>query len=295
MSSDAQGCLLRAMQIGWRAEAMGSDRWSLQRNDPPERLFLSTTPHWACVQSTVPAGPVAALHDAGERSLMAGYALDGDGQAFAASEVPLHPDIPLLIEDAITAVRHACAFRPSPAPPKDASAGPPGLPRRLVLDFLKGCSGSGWGLAEKPSVPGNYQLTYRGRGKRLYTVWLCVTASWCHFQAMVLPEQLGISADNGQLVIISRYLLRLNSATFMVKFVLSKANKVILHGDLPVHHMSFPLFQTMLDTIATYLERYAQEVNLTVQLNRDKRLRDLMAEACGVDDMTRHIVPAEGV
>jgi hypothetical protein len=75
------------------------------------------------------------------------------------------------------------------------------------------------------------------------------------------------------------YLLRLNDAWFFAKLAVDEHGQVLLLLEVPTDAMSPALFRSACRTIAAYLDRYGQELQIMAALDRDSRLAAALARA----------------
>lgn len=155
----------------------------------------------------------------------------------------------------------------------------PGLPKTTIFRYIKGVESRQWLLKEEPKDAGlSWHLGYRGRF-RLFNSYLAVTKNWTYFQVPLLVEatpSVLLEEDLRLQVLFLKYLLQLNMLWFMARLGISKDGCLLLLMDVPTETLDFALFQLATSTLANYLDRYEQELQIMASLQHDRQLTALL-------------------
>lgn len=135
------------------------------------------------------------------------------------------------------------------------------IPQERIWQYLYQINVSGWILADSPQ-DSCWHFGYRGHRGEPDSVYMHFTAHWTHFQSPIRIRELP------HLEAICDYLLHLNRYMIMAKFRLSGQGNIMLTIQCPTEQLDFPLFNVCMQGMATYLDRFSQEVILLANSER---------------------------
>ena len=283
----------------WTEEALPDGAgWRLVQD--ARRLYIGANWHWLCL--TLPVAG-ASPNDAGgygvllrlcDRHFMAKYCLDDAGQTLLQVELPLEAlsrrDCHLAIE-AITvyAKRHGSMLaRRNISAAVERAWGDPDTQRREGVEreilslqslgqFFSTVEHLGWNIRDR-LADNHWKAVYKGR-ERSFEVYLSFDRSWACFQAPLLGDScgpLGLSKDCQ--AIFYPYLLRLNEQMYWAKVGLDEDGQVLLLLEIPLEMFDLPRFRRAVQTLATYANAYAYDVQIMANLDQDQRLATLLSK-----------------
>ncbi len=291
---------------GWRATSLNGG-WLLERPDVDGEVYLSATDQWFSLvyplksmqkkgsqQLALPdqVRTFRYLLEQNEQIFMARLGLDDEGTPLLMAEVPTRGSQHLLDWAIDTLTRYASEYMaggngvmaPQVASPLDPPAyslpgETPGIPRETMAGYLKGIEANRWRVTSAPQGLGlQWNLGYKSR-LRQFDATLVVSQNWVYLQVPLLmdfvPSVLASEDIKLQSVFLN-YLLRLNCAWYMAKLGLYTNGYLLLLLELPTETLDFSLFQLATNTVATYLDRYMQEIQIMASLQHDQQLIELL-------------------
>lgn len=294
---------------GWSITARHAG-WQLRHPRLDESAYVSITPSWLCLMTPVSRGdgnarvtgldsPVALYRPLLERNeliYMAKYSLDSDGTLLLMVEVPLHTVSQSMLRmtlEALTREKHEISNLRSELEGSSSedeivklrqtiNSTVPIIPKETVQRYMQSLETSGWYTkgVETKSQGLTWFLVYGGIHK--FEVYFMLTRNWAYFQVPVLVDPVApvLATGDAQLcTYLMEYLLRLNRECFMAKFGLDAKGQVLLLLEMPAELLTLRLLQLMARTIATYLNRYGQEIQIMASLQNDPKLIELLHAA----------------
>lgn len=284
--------------------------WQLRHPETQEAVYLSLTDQWmslvypldplhlsgapAQLSSSGSAHPLReepeeqaalaertrsyrTLLERNECMFMAKFGLDEHGRPLLMVEIPARYASRLLLERALDSlIYYAAPSLPESSWPDEI----PGLPREIVFRYINGIKEARWILKEEPrSLGQSWHLAYKGFS-RIFDVYLTLTRNWVYFQIPVLLNRIPsvlLAEDTGLQGLFLRYLLQLNELWYMARLSLGVDHSLLLLLEIPTEALDFPLFQLATDTLATYLNRYEQEMQIMASLQLDQELIGLLS------------------
>lgn len=293
---------------GWQTEHHAGG-WRLCHPRLTEAVYVNVTARWITLvypfqglehQLQAVADQARTYHsllEQNEQMFMAKLCLDDDAVPLLTIEIPAQQVQLILLDWALDSF---LCYAAAPIEeedreaeqelrilPKDTYYRPdetPGLPRITVSRYIKGIEMRKWFLKEEPSKTGIvWHLGYKGRF-RVFDGYLVITKNWTYFQIPLLRDLVPpvLQEKNVQVqVLFLKYLLQLNALWFMAKLGISKDGCLLLLLEVPTETLDFPFFQLATSSLATYLDRYEQEVQIMAALHHDSQLVALLSErAC---------------
>lgn len=291
---------------GWRTIPLDGG-WLLEHPDVAGEVYLSATNQWLSLlcplKSTQKRGSqdVALLDrvrtyryllEQNEQIFMVRFGLDDEGTPLLMAEVPAKGAQHLLNWAIDSLTRYASEYMaggngviaPQGAVPIDIPeyyppSETPGIPRETMIGYLKGIEANQWRVTSAPQGLGlNWSLGYKSR-LRQFEATLTVSQNWVYLQVPILMEWVPsvLTSDDIELqAVFLKYLLQLNCAWYMAKLGLYTNGYLLLLLELPTETLDFSLFQLATGTVATYLDRYVQEIQIMASLQHDQQLIELL-------------------
>jgi hypothetical protein len=156
-----------------------------------------------------------------------------------------------------------------------------GISKITITNYIKNLAINSWGLKKEP-VGMTWHLGYKGKDTvRVFDAYLTVTKQWTYFQVPILAERVAsvlLTDDIQAQALFLKYLLKLNLNWFVAKIGIGEENQIFLQVEAPTEALDFPLLRFLARTVATYLDRYAQEIEIMASLQNDQQLSDLLQE-----------------
>jgi hypothetical protein len=219
------------------------------------------------------------LLERNEHMFMAKFCLDEQCRPLLTVEIPTRYASPLLLDRALASLIHYAA---PPLPESILPDETPGLPREVVFRYINGIKASHWILKEEPRNLGqSWHLAYKGFSSRLFDVYLTLTRNWAYFQIPVLLSRVPsvlLEEDIRLQALFFKYLLQLNELWYMARLSLGVDSSLLLLLEIPTEALDFTLFQLATSTLATYLNRYGQEMQIMASLQLDQDLIGLLSK-----------------
>jgi hypothetical protein len=223
-----------------------------------------------------------------ERMFMAKFCLDEDAHPLLMVEISAKCSQRILLERALDALIHyANAFSSEENAPlltREAYALPdetPGMPRETIFRYIKGVEVAHWGLKKEPGRSGqSWHIGHQGHF-RVFDVYLTLTKNWAYFQIPVLPDRIPsvlMAEDTRLRALFFKYLLQLNALWFMARLSISADSYLLILLEIPTEALDFTLFQLATSTLAIYLDRYEQELQIMASLENDQELIELLSK-----------------
>lgn len=291
---------------GWRSTPLNAG-WLLEHPDVDGEVYLSVTNQWLSLTC-----PLKSMRKKGSQDLalpdqirtyrylleqneqifMARLGLDDEGTVLLMVEVPMKGSQHLLSWAIDSLIRYASEYMaggngvvasqvaipigiPEHYPPGET----PGIPRETMASYLKGIESNQWRVRSAPQGLGlNWNLGYKSR-LRQFDATLTISQNWVYLQVPILMEFVPsvLTSDDIELqALFLNYLLRLNCAWYMAKLGLYTNGYLLLLLELPTETLDFSLFQLATSTVATYLDRYVQEIQIMASLQHDQQLIELL-------------------
>ena len=133
-----------------------------------------------------------------------------------------------------------------------------------VHSYFAHAQSRGWHLRSAGSLTRGWHAVYSGK-LRDYSVFLHVDDDWIYFQC----EMLQVPPKPDCRAALHQYLLRLNADLFWAKMALVPADDgrdtneaVVLIVECPLETFGPGTFRLMTESVATYAEEYAREVEV---------------------------------
>ena len=286
---------------GWQITPV-EDGWKLSHSSAEREVYLHVTSQWYCLacplnmeetRGTAHDGPAYHLYrhllEQNERMYMAKTSLDEHSCLLLMVEVPAKRASQLLLNWALDSLTRFSLSGPGGSGgqsnsifrdtqttlyPPDMT---PGISKETMSRYIKGIEVSRWGIFDEPDGS-IWHLGYKGR-LRVFDVYLNCTKTWTYFQVPVLVDRIApvlLSPETQDQLVFLKYLLRLNYVWFMAKMGISTEGQVLLLLEIPTETLDFALFQYATHTLATYLDRYEQEIQIMASLQHDRQLTELL-------------------
>jgi len=292
---------LQAMApYGWVLSGEPRDgEWRLSRND--ETLYVNMNRHWLCLALPIsvspPPGPLfyGYLLRLSRRCFMGKYGLDGDGQVLLHVEIPLAGMERNYCRKAVEAIRvYAGRFREAISRAADETRGMVAIgegnyeaptPKeretevfslKTLAFYFKTVEHLGWHLRDRLAA-NHWHIAYKGP-ERSFAAFLSFNRSWAYFQMPMLAEvHLQQAQPDAHRTMFYSYLLELNKHIYWAKFGLDEEGQVLLMLELPVEAFDLRRFRQAVQTLATYADDFAYEVQIMARLDQDSHLATLLA------------------
>lgn len=304
--SDVLTIIEQTKKNGWLASPVqGGSR--LTHPQTGQQVFVSSTKHWIWLGSPVePSDNRAVASDSfdqwhwllqrNEHMFMAKYSLDNHNAPVLSVEIPSEDattpmvnkafgslarysraqgsaTINLASEDTISKVYRGEQKLLS----LHSSYLEPSISRETFRQYMGALQGSGWGIVRSlQDFP--WDLGYKNRLRSFHT-YFTISRNWATFQIPLIDERVEtvLKANSEMRTLFVRYLLRLNDLWFMAKLGINVHNQVLLLLEIPAETFNFSLLRFITRTISTYIDRYAQEIQIMAALQKDPRLSKLLS------------------
>lgn len=285
--------------------------WQLGHPQAVGPVYVSITPTWLCLTTPLSTDDNSAqrtglddsvsLHrpllERNESIYMAKYCLDPEGSLLLMVEVPIHTVNQSILRMALRALSSGNAELSRLRDELEETGSQDGLvklsqtnnsmvpiiPKETVEHYMQSLQSSGWYtndiITEQRGL--TWLLAYRGVFRK-FEVYFMLTRNWAYFQVPVLADSVAPVLANGDAQLrtcFMKYLLRLNGVWFMAKLGLDAQGQVLLLMEMPAESLTLRLLQFMARTIATYLNRYGQEIQIMASLQSDPKLIELLRAA----------------
>jgi len=283
---ETSGIFYRMVRKGWQPAPIEGG-WRLCHPHTQEAVYVALTKEWISLTyplDILPAGAALFEHyrsllERNERIFMARFCLDPSARPCLIVDICARCPQSILFERALDALLYAVdtSVR-ADVLPDDL----PGLPRETVFRYIRGIRSARWVLKEEPQGMGqNWHLLFKGRF-HVFDVYLTLTRQWVYFQIPILPGRVPPVLQEDSLAaryLFCTYLLRLNEHWFWARLSLSAEGCLLIVLDIPTEALDFPLFHLASETLATYLDRYVQELQTIASLHHDPELTQLLSNA----------------
>lgn len=282
---------------GWSVTALPADSsWRLAQGD--ETLYVDANQHWLCLTLPVVYSPSSNASDDGallrlcQRQFMAKYSLDHSGQRLLQVELPIETLSRRDCHQAFEAMtvyaqrrsalltRHTVSAVVERAWGDSDATTPVRETELFSLDALRPffvtVEHQGWGLRDRLSL-NHWKAVYKGH-ERAFDVYLSFDRAWAYFQVPLLGDTcaLGAPSTNCQ-AILYPYLLKLNEQMYWAKVGLDEEGQILLLLEMPLEMFTLPYFRRAMQTLATYADTYAYDIQIMANLDQDKRLATLLS------------------
>jgi hypothetical protein len=293
-----EGVVREWARRGWTAAALPDGTgWQLAQD--ARVLYINANRHWLYLtlpvvgESPSDAGGYGALLRLCHRCFMTKYSLGDGSQVLLQVEIPLdhlsrHDCHKAFEATTVYAERHGSVMaRRRISATVERAWGDPiveSAERETEIfslealgRFFSTVEHQGWGVRDRPGL-NRWKAVYKGH-ERSFDVYLSFDRSWAYFQAPLLGDTCTLgSPSNACQAVFYPYLLKLNEQMYWAKIGLDEDGQVLLLLEMPLEMFDLPRFRRAVQTLATYADAYAYDIQIMANLDQDRRLVTLLSK-----------------